>query len=64
MDMRPIWCLEFDGSAPMKVIFRMHAWLSRMQSPQFRRRMKRKLVRYLARLHDKTAVLRDMHRGR
>ena len=56
--------LEFDGSAPMKFIFRLQAWVSRMQSPQSRRDMKRKLVRYLNRLHDKTALLRDMHRGR
>jgi hypothetical protein len=43
----------------MTSFFRLFAGL---QSPRFRRRLKRRWVRYLSRLHDRTAILQAMHR--
>jgi hypothetical protein len=37
--------------------------IANVRAPRFRRRLKRQCVRYLTRLHDRTAILRNMHRA-
>jgi hypothetical protein len=54
---------EYDfGETMMIFLSRLTADIARMKSPRFRRRLKRRLVQYFNRLHDRTAILREMHR--
>ena len=39
-----------------------HGFFARIGSRRFHRRLRRKCVQFLRQLHDRTAVLRDMHR--
>lgn len=39
-----------------------HHLFARIGSRRFHRRLRRRFVQFLSQLHDRTAVLRDMHR--
>jgi hypothetical protein len=45
----------------MTTLLRLFAGAPRIGSLRFRRRMKRMCIRFLTRLHDRTAILRNMH---
>jgi hypothetical protein len=47
----------------MKAILGLFATLPKLRSAQFRRSLGRQWVFYLSRLHDRTAILRTMHRN-
>jgi hypothetical protein len=48
----------------MNAFTRLYAGIAKLGSPQFQRRLRRRCARYLTRLHDRTAILRDLHRSR
>ena len=49
--------MQEDGMAAF------HRLFARIGSRRFHRRLRRRCVQFLSRLHDRTAILRDMHRA-